>query len=335
MVDCPEAGCSAEAGLLLIRKLLRESYTPTPGFDISAKLDAEFDRAHGASVPAEAELTFLLFARIVPRLVPIEFFHDLCAGYQTDLAFSLRSHKKPHRRPSHSTTRTGELQEWVSQRPGMVHESLLPIATSQDLLLYADQVAGSVAGMICYLSWSILTPGFVRPSPDAVKTHFHPSRWAQSSVPFTPGGHRSLTASEKVTVERAREMGQALQLVNIARDVAKDAVQGRVYVPLAWFPSASDLLSVLLRPPTTGTGLAPTYAPYTIPLLKLADSLRRHAAPAISLLPRGARGGTRAMVASYFEIAEEIERRGGEIEVDGIKVDGKRRAVAAVRAMWA
>jgi 15-cis-phytoene synthase/lycopene beta-cyclase len=129
-------------------------------------------------------------------------------------------------------------------------------------------------------------------------------------------------------------MGQALQLVNIARDVAKDAVQGRVYVPLAWFPSASDLLSVLLRPPTTGTGMAPTYAPYTLPLLKLADSLRRHAEPATALLPRGARGGTRAMVASYFEIAEEIKRRRGEIDVDGVKVDRWRRGIAAVRAMW-
>jgi 15-cis-phytoene synthase/lycopene beta-cyclase len=51
-------------------------------------------------------------------------------------------------------------------------------------------------------------------------------------------------------------------------------------------------------------------------------------------LPRTARGGTRAMVASYFEIAEEIRRRGGAIDERGVKVDKWRRLIAAGRAMW-
>jgi 15-cis-phytoene synthase/lycopene beta-cyclase len=76
------------------------------------------------------------------------------------------------------------------------------------------------------------------------------------------------------------------------------------------------------------------YAPYTLPLLEMADQMRSNSQHAMADLPRTARGGTRAMVASYFEIAEAIRRRGGAIDERGVRVDKWRRLLAAGTAMW-
>lgn len=199
-------------------------------------------------------------------------------------------------------------------------EDHLPIRTTEDLLRYADDVAGSIASTICYLAWSILTSSSVRPIDDLA--------WSRSI--HSKERSTSLGPSERVRiVESAREMGQALQLVNISRDVAKDATIGRLYVPLSAFPNGSEFLDVLIPPSSS-----PSYARYTLPLLDIADKLRQSSAPAMNELPPTARGGTRAMAASYFEIAEEIRRRGGEIEESGVKVKRWRRAWAAAGAMW-
>ena len=132
------------------------------------------------------------------------------------------------------------------------------------------------------------------------------------------------------TVRSAREMGRALQLVNISRDIAKDAVIARLYVPLSLFTSSKALLSTLLASPRD----PPSYAPHTSSLLDIADRLRIASVPAIGNLPRTARGGTRAMAASYFEIAEAIRRNKGQVDEQGIKVDKWRRGLAAAKAFW-
>ena len=204
------------------------------------------------------------------------------------------------------------------QHPRFNLEDFLPIKTTDDLLQYADDVAGSIASTICYLSWSILdSTGSVQPVKDLA--------WS-ASIRSTS----SRPPERLEIVQRAREMGCALQLVNVARDVAKDANIGRLYIPLAAFPSGSHLLDILLPPSSP----RPSYSRYTLPLLDIADKLRRSSAPAMNELPRTARGGARAMAASYFEIAEEVRRRAGEVTVTGVKVKRRRRAWAAVKAMW-
>ena len=205
--------------------------------------------------------------------------------------------------------------------PDFKLEEHLPIKTTEDVLRYADDVAGSIASGICYLAWSILTTSSsVRPVDNLA--------WSSSVVSATsptPAGPQD----RMYIVKSARTMGQALQLVNIARDVAKDATIGRVYAPLSSFPSGSALLDVLL-PSTT----LPPYGRYSLPLLDIADEMRRSSGPAMDKLPWVARGGTKAMAASYFEIAEETRRRGGEVDQKGVKVKRWRRALAAARAMW-
>lgn len=255
---------------------------------------------------------FHAFSHLIPRLVPIHPFMELCHGYETDLHFSNQLADK-------NALSTGEL--W----------KCLPIITNADLLAYADDVAGSVASACCYLAWSILSP-----SPN------HPTRpvleftWAQTdpkrkSDEARTDDHTSHDDHRVEILMSAREMGWALQLVNIARDMKKDALNSRVYIPLSSFPS-SELVLAFLRP-KLGNPL-PSCQPQVLGLVDIANSLRDKTAPYMELLPREARGGLRAMVASYFEIAEEITRRKGEVEDTGVKVSSWRRARAASAAFW-
>jgi 15-cis-phytoene synthase/lycopene beta-cyclase len=309
--------------------------------------------------------------------VPISPFRELCDGYETDLQFVASPS------PSPSTAKSSDpkgnanananaevdvdvevitaspLAELV-QDPDFALEEHLPIKTTSDLLDYADDVAGSIASAICYLSWSILTPSPTTPCRpvDSLSwtTHVHAGAGAGTGTGTTvpePESESGLTPSVLRRIQitsHAREMGRALQLVNIARDIAKDALIGRVYVPLSSFPSAKHLLAVILpSSPSSPSSPAPAndtanestkvnldldYARYTLPLLDMADDMRSKSQHAMAGLPRTARGGTRAMVASYFEIAEEIRRRGGAIDERGVKVDKWRRLIAAGRAMW-
>jgi 15-cis-phytoene synthase/lycopene beta-cyclase len=126
-------------------------------------------------------------------------------------------------------------------------------------------------------------------------------------------------------------MGHALQLVNIARDVKKDALNNRVYIPLSSFPNKETILAFLHPQPDIPT---PSPKPYVMELVEYAFILREKTAPYMDKLPREARGGLRAMVASYFEIAEEIVRREGEVDERGVKVSKWRRLRAAASAMW-
>ena len=261
---------------------------------------------------------FHLFASLIPRLVPVEPFLELCKGYETDMAFV----------PSDSGSTRSPLAEKLRD-PTFDIEKHLPIRTTDDLLRYADDVAGSIASAICYLSWSILTspvnPAHALRPVDALTWSKLVHYSVNSPIKTNPKISMGLR-----TVRSAREMGRALQLVNISRDIAKDAVIARLYVPLSLFASSKALLATLLASPRN----PPSYAPHTSSLLDIADRLRIASVPAIGNLPRTARGGTRAMAASYFEIAEAIRRKGGEVDVKGIKVEKWRRGLAAAKAFW-
>lgn len=275
----------------------------------------------------EDRSAFYLFAHLLPRLVPIYPFLELCSGYETDLGFL----SSPASSSQHASSPLIERM----RDPDFAIEDHLPIKTTADLLKYADDVAGSIASAICYLAWSALE------SPSAIVpgTAHRPVEFLDWAAGVHGGSvvvdERILTPNEQKRiriVEKAREMGRALQLVNIARDIAKDAAIGRVYVPLSAIPSAQALLAILL--PQASSRQPPDYAALNLPLLDLADGMRASSAPAMADLPRTASGGTRAMVASYFEIASAIRRRGGAVDERGVKVDKGRRLRAAAAAMW-
>ena len=319
--------------LSVIREHLFMSYRRPGGGGVSrSHMDSILDGIPNLSPSSRS--AFHLFTALVPRLVPIGPFLELCMGYETDMAFVDPPQKGNGSTMTATATavRSGLRRK---MRDGTFDpERHLPIKTMHDLLGYADDVAGSIASAICYLSWSVLTDTSDEHATKPVLSH----AWSQvndvgirkSWMDLPDGRKQFLTTRRLWIVQKSREMGRALQLVNIARDISKDALIGRLYIPISWFLKPSSLTSILFPDPTSPPG----YAPYTLPLLDVADELRRASVLAIEHLPRTARGGTRAMVASYFEIALAIKRNNGEVDERGIKVSKGRRLWAAAHAFY-
>jgi phytoene synthase len=108
------------------------------------------------------------------------------------------------------------------------------------------------------------------------------------------------------TVARAAEMGLAMQLSNIARDVGEDARNGRIYLPLSWLREAGIDPEAWLAEPV----FAPALGSVIARLLAAADSLYQGAAHAIADLPRPCQPGIRAAQNLYAAIGHEVARRG-------------------------
>lgn len=101
---------------------------------------------------------------------------------------------------------------------------------------------------------------------------------------------------------RACELGNAMQLTNIARDVGEDARNGRLYLPRAWMREEGLNPDAWLRAPVFNESLARVVAR----LLAEADRLYQRGATGISALPRDCRGAILAAATIYAEIGSEI-----------------------------
>ena len=108
------------------------------------------------------------------------------------------------------------------------------------------------------------------------------------------------------SIARATELGMAMQLTNIARDVGEDAQRGRVYLPAEWLVEAGIDPEEWLRAPVFSEALASVIQR----LLDEADQLYRKAEVGISHLPRNCRPAIQAANIIYAEIGRELERRG-------------------------
>jgi phytoene synthase len=108
------------------------------------------------------------------------------------------------------------------------------------------------------------------------------------------------------TVARACDLGMAMQLTNIARDVGEDARGGRLYLPLAWLREAGLEPEAWLARPSFDPALAGVVAR----LLVAADMLYRRAESGMRELPLDCRPGIRAARLLYAEIGVELARQG-------------------------
>jgi phytoene synthase len=103
-------------------------------------------------------------------------------------------------------------------------------------------------------------------------------------------------------LERACELGVAMQLTNIARDVAEDAARGRLYLPLDLLREAGLDPDELVAHPKPSAELA-----YVIQrVLSEADALYRRADEGIAHLPRDCRIAIRAARLVYSEIGRRV-----------------------------
>ncbi len=105
---------------------------------------------------------------------------------------------------------------------------------------------------------------------------------------------------------RACDLGVAMQLTNIARDVGEDARMGRIYLPLDWLAEAGvDPLNFVREP-------LPTDAVRQMVkrLLAEADRLYRRSEAGINVLPVQARTGIWAARLIYAGIGKQLKRQG-------------------------
>jgi phytoene synthase len=108
------------------------------------------------------------------------------------------------------------------------------------------------------------------------------------------------------TLERACEMGVAMQLTNIARDVGADAALGRCYLPRRWLIEAGVQPEEWLAQPEITPGIKIVVAR----LLAEADRLYKQSQHGIAALPPDCRAAILAASMIYREIGVQLRREG-------------------------
>lgn len=138
--------------------------------------------------------------------------------------------------------------------------------TLEDVQAYGARVAGSVGAMMCWLM-----------------------------------GVRSADA-----LARACELGVAMQLTNIARDVGEDARNARLYLPRQWLRESGVDVELWLQGPVA----TPAVKAVIERLLHEADHLYVQSTQGIAALPRDCRAAIMAARLIYAEIGEQLRRDG-------------------------
>ncbi|APE45728.1 phytoene synthase (plasmid) [Sulfitobacter alexandrii] len=105
---------------------------------------------------------------------------------------------------------------------------------------------------------------------------------------------------------RACDLGVAMQLTNIARDVGEDARAGRLYLPLDWIEEAGLTPSQFLAQRSA----TPATRRMVRRLLAEAQRLYLRSEAGVAALPRSARSGIFAARFVYAGIGAEVRRNG-------------------------
>jgi phytoene synthase len=137
-------------------------------------------------------------------------------------------------------------------------------------------------------------------------------------------GTRSRTA-----LARACELGVAMQLTNIARDVGEDARNGRLYLPRQWLREEGIDPQAWLQQPSFEPGIGRVVCR----LLALADTLYQRAEQGIAELPRDCRASIMAARLVYAEIGREVERGGSDSVTRRAVVSARRKTWLITRAL--
>ncbi len=130
----------------------------------------------------------------------------------------------------------------------------------------------------------------------------------------------------------AVDLGIAMQLTNIARDVAEDALTDRVYVPADWVDA--DRVISTVRDTRAGAysadvGLA------VQKLLETADTYYESAELGMHFLPIAVRGGIRSAAWNYRAIGGAVQRDHERALRQRSRTTGTGKAFRTVAALWA
>ncbi len=115
-------------------------------------------------------------------------------------------------------------------------------------------------------------------------------------------------ARDPEAVARACDLGIAMQLSNIARDVGEDARAGRIYLPLAWLRAERIDPDAFLADPRP----SPALARVVQRLVGSAEPLYARARSGIAMLPLDCRPGIGAASRLYRQIGRQVLAAGGD-----------------------
>lgn len=128
---------------------------------------------------------------------------------------------------------------------------------------------------------------------------------------------------------RACDLGVAMQLSNIARDVGEDARARRLYLPLAWLREAGIEPDAWLSDPVHSPALGNVLER----LLREADLLYGRAEAGISRLPWTCRPGIHAARFLYAGIGDQVRRRRLDSVSGRAVVPASRKARLLIRGL--
>ncbi|MBC7726362.1 MAG: phytoene/squalene synthase family protein [Microbacteriaceae bacterium] len=137
-----------------------------------------------------------------------------------------------------------------------------------------------------------------------------------------------VTAAE--ALPHAIDLGIAMQLTNICRDVREDALRGRRYLPATL---VGALEPAALIAPTGASRATAVHAVHT--LLDLADQHYASGEQGLRHLPSGARAGILVAARVYREIGVVLRRRGGDCWSSRARVSAAAKAVVTLQALRA
>ncbi len=131
---------------------------------------------------------------------------------------------------------------------------------------------------------------------------------------------RIMGCADQAALRRAVDLGIAMQLSNIARDVGEDARRDRVYLPATWLADAgSTPADVLAAVPLPGV-LATTRR-----VVALAEEYYRSGIQGITLLPRACQPAILSAALMYRAIGRKVRSRNGDGVTRRVHVGGLRK----------
>ncbi len=131
------------------------------------------------------------------------------------------------------------------------------------------------------------------------------------------------------TLARACDLGIAMQLTNIARDVGEDARNGRLYLPLDWMREEGADPSALLAAPS----FSPAVGRVVRRLLDHAGTLYEQSKDGVAALPSDCRPAIHAARLVYSEIGREVAAQGYDSVSGRAYVSGRRKLSLLAEAM--
>ncbi|MEM9383724.1 MAG: phytoene/squalene synthase family protein [Pseudomonadota bacterium] len=136
---------------------------------------------------------------------------------------------------------------------------------------------------------------------------------------------------EAAVLARACDLGAAMQLTNICRDVGEDARNGRLYLPRRWMVEAGVDPEQFLADPV----YSPALGEVVSRLLRSAERLYRRACTGVGKLPLFCQPGIHAARLIYAEIGRQLERDGLDSVGHRAVVSWQRKLALVERALAA